>query len=73
MSPRKVLVVDDEPKIAEVVGSYLRAGGFTPVATAGGAEALRLFDQERPCLVILDPARWSAAGCAPAPGCRSSC
>jgi DNA-binding response OmpR family regulator len=52
--PRKVLVVDDEPKIAEVVGSYLSAGGFTPVAAAGGAEALRLFDQERPCLVILD-------------------
>ena len=51
---RKVLVVDDESKIAEVVGSYLRAGGFTPVAAAGGAEALRLFDQERPCLVILD-------------------
>ena len=51
---RKVLVVDDEPKIAEVVGSYLRAGGFTPVAAADGAEALRLFDQERPCLVILD-------------------
>jgi DNA-binding response OmpR family regulator len=49
-----VLVVDDEPKIAEVVGSYLRAGGFTPVAAAGGAEALRLFEQERPCLVILD-------------------
>jgi len=51
---RKVLVVDDEPKIAEVVGSYLSAGGFIPVAAAGGAEALRLFDQERPCLVILD-------------------
>jgi DNA-binding response OmpR family regulator len=52
--PRKVLVVDDEPKIAEVVGSYLSARGFAPVAAAGGAEALRLFDQERPCLVILD-------------------
>jgi DNA-binding response OmpR family regulator len=36
------------------VGSYLRSGGFTPVAAAGGSEALRLFDQERPCLVILD-------------------
>ncbi|OHD74890.1 MAG: hypothetical protein A2V99_16990 [Spirochaetes bacterium RBG_16_67_19] len=32
--PRKVLVVDDEPKIAEVVGSYLRAGGFTRIAAA---------------------------------------
>jgi DNA-binding response OmpR family regulator len=49
-----VLVVDDEPKIAEVVSSYLRAGGFQPLAAANGGEALRLFDQERPCLVILD-------------------
>jgi DNA-binding response OmpR family regulator len=51
---RKVLVVDDEPKIVEVVSSYLLSAGFAPVAAAGGAEALRLFDQERPCLVILD-------------------
>jgi DNA-binding response OmpR family regulator len=49
-----VLVVDDEPKIAEVVSSYLVKAGYTPVCAGTGAEALRLFERERPCLVILD-------------------
>jgi DNA-binding response OmpR family regulator len=52
--PQRVLVVDDEPKITEVVGSYLAKAGFQPVTAATGAEALRLFQAARPCLVILD-------------------
>ena len=52
--PQTVLVVDDEPKITEVVGSYLRRAGYAPVTAADGAEALRLFEKERPALVILD-------------------
>jgi len=51
---RKVLVVDDEASIREVVGSYLVRGGFAPVAAGTGTEALELFDREHPCLVILD-------------------
>jgi DNA-binding response OmpR family regulator len=51
---RKVLVVDDEPKIVEVVGSYLARAGFLPVAAGTGTQALQAFDKERPCLVILD-------------------
>jgi DNA-binding response OmpR family regulator len=51
---RKVLVVDDEASIREVVGSYLVRGGFAPVSAGTGTEALELFDRERPCLVILD-------------------
>jgi len=51
---RKVLVVDDEPKITEVVSSYLQKKGFTPVCAGSGLRALELFDRERPCLVILD-------------------
>ncbi len=51
---QRVLVVDDEAKIAEVVGSYLRRAGFTPVIAATGAEALALFEAEPPRLVILD-------------------
>jgi DNA-binding response OmpR family regulator len=53
-TPRKVLVVDDEPKIVEVVAGYLVRAGFTPVSAATGAEALALFETARPCLVILD-------------------
>jgi len=52
--PRRVLVVDDEPKITEVVGSYLRRAGYEPVSAAAGTEALEMFERERPVLVILD-------------------
>jgi len=52
--PQRVLVVDDEQKITEVVGSYLRRAGYEPVSAAGGAEALEVFERERPVLVILD-------------------
>ncbi len=52
--PQRVLVVDDEPKITEVVGSYLAKAGYIPVIASGGAQAMRLFESERPSLVILD-------------------
>jgi len=53
-APQRVLVVDDEPKITEVVGSYLRKAGYAPLTAASGEEALQLFEKERPALVILD-------------------
>jgi DNA-binding response OmpR family regulator len=53
-SPRRVLIVDDEPKITEVVGSYLRRAGYAPLTASSGEEALQVFDKERPVLVILD-------------------
>ncbi len=49
-----MLVVDDEPKITEVVASYLEKAGYAPVLAACGGDALRLFETERPALVILD-------------------
>ncbi|MGA2639957.1 MAG: response regulator transcription factor [Spirochaetia bacterium] len=52
--PRRVLVVDDEPKITEVLGSYLRNAGYSPLSAASGVEALAVFERERPALVILD-------------------
>jgi DNA-binding response OmpR family regulator len=53
-TPRKVLVVDDEPQIVEVVTGYLVRAGFEPLSAATGAQALALFETARPCLVILD-------------------
>ena len=49
-----ILVVDDEPHIREVVDLYLRREGYTVVTAADGEEALRLYGQHRPDLVILD-------------------
>lgn len=50
----KILVVDDEPNIREVVGLYLRRDGHTIVPATEGEEALELFRQTRPDLVVLD-------------------
>jgi two-component system response regulator ResD len=50
----KILVVDDEPNIREVVGLYLRRDGHSVVAAADGEEALKLYRQTQPDLVVLD-------------------
>jgi two-component system response regulator ResD len=49
-----VLVVDDEPTIVEVVGSYLERAGFEVERAMDGPEALRLAELHRPDLVVLD-------------------
>ncbi len=50
----KILLVDDEPNIREVVGLYLRREGYTVVEAADGEEALELYRWHRPDLVVLD-------------------
>jgi DNA-binding response OmpR family regulator len=50
----KVLIVDDEPNIREVVGLYLRRDGHDVVAAADGEEALQVFSECEPDLVVLD-------------------
>jgi DNA-binding response OmpR family regulator len=49
-----ILVVEDEPAIAELLRSYLERGGYQVVQAATGADALRLAEQSRPALITLD-------------------
>src|SRR4051794_35741274 len=49
-----VLVVDDEPTIAEIVARYIERAGFEAYQAMDGPEALRLADLHRPDLVVLD-------------------
>ncbi len=49
-----VLVVDDEPTIAEVVTRYLRRAGYRTRIAADGAQAIASAAAERPDLVVLD-------------------
>ncbi len=49
-----VLVVDDEPTIAEVVARYLDRAGYATHVAGDGLAALELADRERPDLVVLD-------------------
>jgi DNA-binding response OmpR family regulator len=50
----KILVVDDEPNIREVVSLYLRRDGHSVSTAADGEEALMLYRQTEPDLVVLD-------------------
>ena len=49
-----VLVVDDEPTIAEVVARYLQRAGYETRVAGDGALALALANEQRPDLVVLD-------------------
>jgi two-component system, OmpR family, response regulator BaeR len=53
-TPRRVLVVEDDPKIAQLLLDYLRAEGFEAHAIADGKQALQQIEQAPPALVILD-------------------
>ena len=52
--PAKVLVADDEEKIARMVGSYLEAAGFLVVLAFDGGRAISLFKSEKPDCLVLD-------------------
>jgi two-component system response regulator ResD len=51
---RSVLVVDDEPTIAEVVARYLARAGYDSATAGDGLEALRKVAERQPDLVVLD-------------------
>jgi DNA-binding response OmpR family regulator len=51
---RKILVVDDEQKIVDIVRAYLERDGFRVVTAYDGEMALRIFRQEKPDLIVLD-------------------
>src|ERR1017187_2831920 len=51
---RRVLVVDDEPHIRDVLRGYLEADGFAVSEAADGEEAVRQVRQDAPDLVLLD-------------------
>jgi len=50
----RILVVDDEPNIREVVDLYLRREGFEVEVTGDGAAALEAIERKSPDLIVLD-------------------
>src|SRR5436190_23977206 len=52
--PRRVLVVDDDPTVTEVVAGYLNRSGFAVDRAADGPDALAKADSAPPDLVVLD-------------------
>lgn len=51
---RNILVVDDEPKITEVLSSFLESKGYRVFSAEKGSQALEIFDRENIALVVLD-------------------
>ena len=54
MTPRKVLVVDDEVHIVHVVAIKLRNNGYEPITAGNGQEAYDLACRENPDIIIAD-------------------
>ena len=54
MANSKIMVVDDDANICELLRLYLEKEGFDPVIAPNGVKALELFDSEKPDLILLD-------------------
>jgi len=50
----KILIVDDEAKIRELIIKYAKHEGFETAEAADGMEAVKKFEEENPDLVIMD-------------------
>jgi len=51
---KHILVVDDEPRIAEIARDYLERAGFRVTTVGSGADALSIARTKRPDLIVLD-------------------
>lgn len=51
---KRILVVDDEIKITDVVKSYLESAGYEVYVAYNGKQALELFEEANPALIVLD-------------------
>ena len=54
MTDIKIMVVDDDSNICELLRLYLEKEGFTAVVMPDGEKALAAFDSEKPDLILLD-------------------
>ncbi len=54
MNKLKIMIVDDDPNIQQLISLYLTREGFDVIAASAGDEALRLFKSDPPNLMLLD-------------------
>src|ERR1700674_5625052 len=52
--PMKILIIEDEANIAQIIKLYLEQANFTTLVASDGAAGLELHAREHPGLVILD-------------------
>ena len=51
---KTILVVEDEPSIAQIASDYLQHGGFGVITASNGVDALAQARAQRPDLIVLD-------------------
>ncbi|MDF2984812.1 MAG: DNA-binding response regulator [Eubacterium sp.] len=51
---QKILIVEDERELADILGAYLEVEGFTPIVAKDGKEGLSAFYENKPDLMLLD-------------------
>ncbi len=54
MTRERILVVEDEPTVAEVVDRYLRRDGYNVCVAHDGLDGMEAYDRFQPDLVVLD-------------------
>lgn len=54
MEKRKILIVDDEPELVEMLRMRLEANGYEVVSAYDGEEGLAQAEKEKPDLILLD-------------------
>ncbi|ADU26603.1 response regulator transcription factor [Ethanoligenens harbinense] len=54
MEPTKILVVDDDRNINELLRLYLEKEGYSVASTYDGVDAIKKFEDHKPDLVLLD-------------------
>ncbi|MCQ5375506.1 MAG: DUF835 domain-containing protein [Methanomassiliicoccales archaeon] len=51
---KKILIVDDNPAVLEVVSELVSSAGYQPITATGGKECLAKVESEKPDLILLD-------------------
>jgi len=54
MARRKILVVDDEPKVCELIKAYLEKDGYEVILAGDGKSAVEKARSHKPDLIVLD-------------------
>lgn len=54
MKGKTILVVEDDPKIRQLLKIYFEKEGYEVMVAADGLEGMHVFEKQDPCLVIMD-------------------
>ena len=52
--PKKILVIDDEKNMRDLIAINFKGKGFDVITAANGDEGLKVFEKEKPDLVLAD-------------------